>query len=151
MILWVLCIISKPLMNSDWSYSPETLYSGKKWRCLCTVWPWQMDRTIHRAAWSQLKKTRPIWGIDSCDRPSNISQVGFKSTIFWPQMIFKFDGWLQKTIGRLFYATSSFVHHFIAISEFKLVLQSRNAPFESKLVIFCPVWPWNLMDDLEKQ
>ena len=29
--------------------------------------------------------------------------------------------------------------------------QSGNAPFGSKLVIFCPVWPWNLTDDLEKQ
>ena len=98
-----------------------------------------------------LKKQGQSEGFDSCDRPNDISQVGFKSTIFWPRMIFKFDGWPQKTIGHLFYATSSFVHHFIAISEFKLVLQSRNAQFVSKLVIFCPVWPWNLMDDLEKQ
>ena len=33
--------------------------------------------------------------------------------------------WSQlKTIGHLFYATSSFVHHFVAIGEFKLELQS---------------------------
>ena len=32
-----------------------------------------------------------------------------------------------KTIGHLFYATSSFVHHFVAIGEFKLQLQSGNA------------------------
>ena len=38
----------------------------------------------------------------------------------------KFDGWLWKTIGHLFYATSSFVHHFIAITEFKLELQPGN-------------------------
>ena len=29
MILW---IISKPLVNSNWSYSPETLNSGKNWQ-----------------------------------------------------------------------------------------------------------------------
>ena len=29
---------------------------------------------------------------------------------------------LEKTIGHLFYATSSFVHHFVAIGEFKLEL-----------------------------
>ena len=40
-----------------------------------------------------------------------------------------FDGWPWKTIGHLFYATSSFVHHFIAIGEFKLELQSGNAQF----------------------
>ena len=38
--------------------------------------------------------------------------------------------WSQlKTIGHLFYATSSFVHHFVAIGEFKLELQSGNAQF----------------------
>ena len=63
----------------------------------------------------------------------------------------KFDRWPWKTIGHLFYATSSFVHHFKAISEFKLELQSRNAQFASKWTIFCPVWPWNLTGDLEKQ
>ena len=29
-------------------------------------------------------------------------------------------------------------------------LQSWNAQFSSKLAIFCPVWPSNLMDDFEK-
>ena len=41
----------------------------------------------------------------------------------------KFDWWPWKTIGHLFYATSSFVHHFIAICEFKLELQSGNTLF----------------------
>ena len=63
----------------------------------------------------------------------------------------KFDGWPWKTIGHPFYTSLSFVHHFKAISEFKLELQFGNAQFGSKLAIFCPVWPWNLMDDLEKQ
>ena len=35
-------------------------------------------------------------------------------------MTFKFDGWPWKTIGHLFYATSSFVHHLVAICVFKL-------------------------------
>ena len=43
-----------------------------------------------------LKKQGQSEGFDSCDRPSNINQVGFKSTIFWPRMIFKFDGWPKK-------------------------------------------------------
>ena len=63
----------------------------------------------------------------------------------------KIDGWPRKTIGHFFYTTSSFVHHFKSIGEFKLGLQSRNAEFGSKLVICYPVWPWNLMDDLGKQ
>ena len=40
---------------------------------------------------------------------------------------------------------------FQAIGEFKLELQSGNAQFGSKSAIYCPVWPWNLTDDLEKQ
>ena len=63
----------------------------------------------------------------------------------------KFDGWPWKTIGHLFYTTSSFVHHFKSIGELKLKLPSRNAQFGSKSSIFCPVWPWNLTDALKKQ
>ena len=63
----------------------------------------------------------------------------------------KFDGWPWKTIGHLFYATSSFVQHFVAIGEFKLELQSGNAQSGSNLTIFVALWPWNLTDDLEKQ
>ena len=56
---------------------------------------------------------------------------------------------IWKTIG-LFYATSNCVHHFIAIGEFKLELQSGNPQFGSKSPIFYTVWPWNLTDDLKK-
>ena len=60
--------------------------------------------------------------------------------------------WSQlKTIGHLFYATLSFVQHFIAIGEFKLELQSGNAQSRSKSTIFWAVWPWNLTYDLPKQ
>ena len=50
-----------------------------------------------------------------------------------------------------FHATPSSVHHFVAIGEFKLELQSGNAQFGSKSAFFLAIWPWNLMDDLEKQ
>ena len=39
----------------------------------------------------------------------------------------KFDGWPWKTIGHLFYTTPSFVHHFKAIGEFKLVYSPETA------------------------
>ena len=127
-------------------------------------------------------------GFDNCDRPSNLTQIGFKSSIFhpvwleiwwmtlnkanlrdliaatglvisnWIQIVnfsacvtVKFDGWPCNTIGHLFYATSSFVHHFVAIGEFKLQLQSGNAQSGSNSTIFRGVRPWNLMDDLAKQ
>ena len=53
-------------------------------------------------------------------------------------MTLKFDGWPSKTIGHLFYATSSFVQHFIAIGEFKLELQSGNAQSGSNSTILAP-------------
>ena len=48
----------------------------------------------------------------------------------------KFDGWPWKTIGHLFYTTSSSVHHFKSIGELKLKLQSGNNQFGSKSAIF---------------
>ena len=60
---------------------------------------------------------------------------------FSARVTVKFDGWPRKTIGHFFYTTSSFVHHFKSIGEFKLDLQSKNAQFGSELVIFYPVWP----------
>ena len=78
-------------------------------------------------------------------------QIWLKISNFLSRVTLKFDRWPWKTIGHLFYAILSFVHHLIAICEFKMELQSLNTQFGSKLAIFCPVWPWNLTDDLEKQ
>ena len=65
-------------------------------------------------------------------------------------MTLELNGCPRKTIGHLFYTISSWVHNFIAISELKLKLQSGNARLGLKSVfLFCPVWPWNLTDDLE--
>ena len=69
---------------------------------------------------------------------------------FWSRVTLKFDRWLWKTIRHLFYATLSFVHHFIVIGQFKLEWQSRNAQFAWKTAIFCPLWPRNLTNNLEK-
>ena len=52
--------------------------------------------------------------------------------------------WPWKTIGHLFYATSSYLHHSVAIGEFKLVLQSGNAQSGSKFAFkLCDLnlWP----------
>ena len=63
----------------------------------------------------------------------------------------KFDGWPWKTIRHLFYATSSFVQHFVAIGEFKYELQSGNAQSGSNSTIFRAVRLWNLTEDLAKR
>ena len=81
---------------------------------------------------------------------SGNAQFGSKSMIFFSRVTLQFDVWPWKTIGHLFYATSSFVHHFVAIGEFKLELQSGNAQSGSNSAIFRAVWPRNLTDDLEQ-
>ena len=70
---------------------------------------------------------------------------------FSARVTVKFDGWPRKTIGHFFYNTSSFVHHFKFIGEFKLELQSGNAQSGSNSTIFRAVRPRNLTDDLAKQ
>ena len=62
---------------------------------------------------------------------------------FLPPVTLKFDRWPWKTIGHLFYAHSSFIHHFIVISEFQFELESGNGR-----IGFRPLWPWPLTSDL---
>ena len=64
------------------------------------------------------------------------ANLGQNQWFFLPHVNLKFHGQPWKTIGHLFYVASSFVHHFIPISEFKLELQSRNTQFGSKSMIF---------------
>ena len=74
---------------------------------------------------------------------------------FFSCVTLQFDVWPWKTIGHLFYTTSSFVHHFVAIGDFKLEIQSGNAQFGSKSMIFFSrvtlqfdVWPWKIIGHL---
>ena len=131
--------------------------SGSKSVFFCPVWPWNLKDDLEKIT-QHLFYTMPCFvhhfkamGEFKLELHSGNGQFGSKSVIFLCRVTLKFDGWPRKTIGHLFYATLSFLHHFKAIGEFKLELQSGNAQFGSKSTIFCPVWPWNLTDDLEKQ
>ena len=93
----------------------------------CTHWWIQIGVTVQK---------RPIW---------------VKFDDFYSRATLKFHGWPWKPIGHFFYATLSFVQHFVPIGEFKLELQSWNAQSWSKSTIFRAVAPWNLTDDLAKQ
>ena len=138
------CIISSSYVNSNWSYSPETIKLVLTSVTLTfDLWHWPF-------AWTSL--------LSLVTTPENFmmirwwehSQKGVTDgQTDWT--IHRAARSQLKIIGHLFYTTSSFVHHFKSIGEFKLKLQSGNAQFGSKFAIFCPVWPWNLMDDLGKQ
>ena len=124
----------------------------------------QTDWTIHRAAWSQLKTIGHLFyatlsfvhhfitiGEFKLELGVRKRQIWVKIDDFFSYVTLQLDVWPWKTIGHLFYATSSFVHHFIATGEFKHELQSGNAHSGSNSKIFWAVWPWNMTDDLEKQ
>ena len=113
-------------------------------------WPWKTRGHLFYATSSFVHHFVPI-GEFKLELQSGNAQFGSNLTIFRARATLKFDEWPCKTIGHLFYATSSFVHHFIPIGEFKFQLQSGNAQFGSKSTIFLAVWPWSLTDDLQKQ
>ena len=120
----------------------------------CDLEIWWMTPKINRAPllcyFKLFASFRSHWwiqtGVTVWKRPIWVKCYALKSRV-----TLKFDGWHWKTIGHLFYATSSFVHHFVAIGEFKLELESGNAQSGSNATLFRAVWPWNLMDDLQKQ
>ena len=133
-------------MNSSWSYSPETPNLGQnRWffePCDLAIWhmTFQNNRAPLLCYFKLCASFRSHWWIQTSitvrKRPIWVKFDDFKS-----RATLKFDGWLS--IGHLFYATSSFLHHFVAIGEFKLELQSGNAP-GSNLTIFRTVRRWNL-------
>ena len=113
-------------------------------------WPWKTIGHLSFAVSSFVQHFIAI-GEFKLELQSGNAQFGSNSTIFravWPWNL-TYD--LEKQEGPPFYATSSSMHHFVAIGEFKLELQSGNAQFGSKSTILLAVWPWNFTDDLEKQ
>ena len=83
----------------------------------------KLSASFHRRLWIQIGVT--VW-----KHPIS------KPAIFCPVWPWNLRDDLEKTIGHLSYATSSFMHHFIAIGEFKLELQPGNDQFGSKSAIF---------------
>ena len=151
-----LCIISNPSVNSNWSYTPETLNSGQNRRFFvpCDLEIWSMTLENNMAPLLYYLKICASFQIHlwiETEFTVRKRSIRVKIGDFLSCVILKFDGWPWKTIGHFFYTTPSFVQHFKSIGEFKLELQSGNTQFGSKSEIFCPVWPCNLTDDLEKR
>ena len=156
MLHQALCVISKPLVNSNWSCSLETPNLGQNRQIFVPC-----DLEI---GWMTLKNNRAplLCCFNLCASFHSHRWIQTKVTVrkrsirvkigdLLSRVTLKFDWWLWKTIEHLFYATSSFVHHFVAIGEFKLELQPWNVQFGSKSTIFLALWPWSSTDDLEKQ
>ena len=156
MLLQALRILSQPLVNSNWSHSPETANLGQNRRIFLDVWPcnlmYDLEKTIGHLfyATSSFMHHFAAIGEFKLELQSGNGQFGSKSTICFSRVNLQFDVWSWKTIGHLFYSTSIFVHHFVAIGVLKLELESGNGQFGSNSTIFRAVWPWNLTDVLEK-
>ena len=63
----------------------------------------------------------------------------------WQTEVFLRVTWSQLTIGHLFYATSSIVHHIVAIDQLKMELV-RKCQIQAKISDFFPAWI-SLTDD----
>ena len=124
----------------------------------CDLAIWRMTLTNNRAPFLCCLKlcssSRNHWwiqtGVTVRKRP-----IWVKIIDFFSRVTLQFDVWPWNKIGHLFYATSSFVHHSVAIGDFKLEIQSRNAQFGSKSTIFFShvtlqfdVWPWKTIGHL---
>ena len=71
--------------------------------------------------------------------------IWVKISYFLSRVTLKFDEWSRKTIGHIFFATSSFLHNFVAVCKFKRELQSGNPQIGEKM--FWPLWPPPLTSD----
>ena len=135
-----ICIISSSYVNSNWSYSPETVKLGVD-LCDLDLWPWPFAWTsllslvitpenFMMIRWWEHGEQGKSEGFESCDRPIVRKRpIWVKIGYVLSRVTLKFDGWPWKTIGHLSFAVSSFVQHFVAIGEFKLELLSGNAQF----------------------
>ena len=150
-----LCIISNTLVNSYWSYSPETLDSGWNWRyfVLYDLKIWRMTLENNRTPFLYyIKLCAPfqthLWSQTWVTVWKHSIRVKF---FFLSRVTMKFDGWPWKTIGHLSYTTLSFVHHFKSIGEVKIRLQSGNTQFGSKRQFFVPcdieIWRMTLKNN----
>ena len=82
--------------------------------------------------------------------------IRLKISNFLSRVTSKFDRWPWKTIGHLFYAASSFVHHFIASHQWiqagvtvqKLSIQVKIGEFLSCATLKFDRWPWKTIGHL---
>ena len=146
----------KSLVNSNWSSSLETPNSCKNRRFFvpCDLEIWRITLKSNKVP--PLFYFRPclLFHSHQWNKAGVTAQkplIGVKIGYFMANVTLKFDGWPWKTIGHHFYAISSLVHHFVAINEFKLDLQSGNMQFGWKSSFICHVIPWNLTIGLEER
>ena len=121
----------------------------------CPVWPWNLMLTYDL----DKKNNRPplLCCFKLCASFHSHRWIQTKVTVrkrsirvkigdLLSRVNLKFDGWPWKAAGHLFYVASRYMHHSIAISEFKLKLHSGNAQFgwKSANFVLCDLEIWRM-------
>ena len=75
-----------------------------------------------------------------------LMQYNLKTT-HWKLVTYPREQWVKWFVWHIYGSNKANLRDLKAATG----LWSGNAPFGSKSVMFCTVWPWNLMDDLGKQ
>ena len=143
-------------MHHRWTQTAVTVRKRSIWvkiaDCLSRMtlqfdeWPWNTIEHLFRTTSSYVHHFKTIREF-KLELKSGNAQFGAKSAFFLPRVTLKFHGWPWKTIGHLFYTTSSFGHDFRAMGELKLKLQFGEAQFGSKSSFFvpCDVEIWRMI------
>ena len=156
MLLQALCIILYPLVNSNWSYSPETPNLGQIRRFFepCDLEILQMTLKNNRAHLQCYFKLcasfRTHWwiqtGVTVRKRPIRVKKRRF----FFSRVTFKLNIWPWKTIGHLFYVVSGFVHQsfhshqwiLTGVTVRKHLIWVKIGVFFSRVTLKFDRWPW---------
>ena len=155
-------------MVSNWSYSLEMLYLGQNHQCFgpCDLDIWRMTTQNSRVPLLCHFKLCAL----VCSHVRIQTGVTVQKHSIWVKIVnlsarvtLTFDGWPQKTIGHLFYATSSFVHHIVA-TRIRIGVEVWKCPNLDKIcfdLLDLDLWPmpmditfvncnnsWKLHDDM---
>ena len=111
------CLIILIILDSNWFFSPYDLEFG---------WISSKNNRApllgYTKLYALLQSHHWIQTGDAVRKHSIMVKIGD----FLSRVTFKFDGWPWKTVWQLFYATSSFVHHSVAIGKFRLKLWPKK-------------------------
>ena len=150
----------KSLIFGPMCYSPETPNLGQNRRFFvpCDLEIWQMTLKNNRASLlCYFKLSASFYSHLWIQNGVTVRKcsIWVKIGDFLSHVTLKFDGLPRKTIVHLFYATSSSVHHLIAICEFENGVTVRKGQIRVKIGDFLSNetlkfdgWPWKTIGHL---
>ena len=154
LLFQALRIISKQSVNSNLSYSPKTPDLGQTWLFFRVtlkfdVWPWETLGQLLYATARFLHHFKTI-GEFKLELQSASAHLGQNRLFFAPCDLEIWWMTLKNNkatlLGCLKLHASFHNNRWIQTG-----VTVRKRPIWVKIGLFCPVWPWNLTDDLEKQ